>query len=64
MDETTKQLIGKELDEWSRLIKGKLDNLEKAINLRFENLKKVIGDYLELSSNISMATVKTNIKNV
>ena len=60
MDEETK----KELDEWSRLVKGKLDNLEKAINLRFDKLKKVIGDYLELSSNLSIATVKANLKNV
>ncbi|MBA7678622.1 hypothetical protein ES703_86900 [subsurface metagenome] len=60
MDEETK----KELSEWARLIKGKLDNLEEAINLRFENLKKVIGDYLELSSNLSIASVKANLKNV
>jgi len=56
--------IKKELDEWIRLIKGKLDNLEKAINVRFENLKKVIGDYLELSSNLSITSVKANLKNV
>jgi len=54
----------KEIEEWVRCIKGKLDNLEKAINLRFENLKKVIGDYLELSSNLSITSVKANLKNV
>ena len=56
--------IQKELDDWTRLIKGKLDNLEKAMNIRFENLKKVIGDYLERSSNLSIASVKANLKNV
>ena len=56
--------IKKEIDEWLKLIKAKIDNLEKAINLRFDNLKKVIGDYLELSSNLSIATVKANLKNV
>lgn len=54
----------KEIDEWARLIKAKLDNLDKAMNIRFENLKKVLGDYLELSSNLSIATVKANLKNV
>jgi len=56
--------IKKEMDEWVRLIRAKIDNLEKAINLKFDNLKKVIGDYLELSSNLSIASVKANLKNV
>ena len=56
--------IKKEIDEMTRQLKAKLDNLEAAINRRFENLKKVIGDYLELSSNLSIATVKANLKNV
>ena len=56
--------MDKEIDEWTRLIKAKLDNLDKAMNVRFENLKKVLGDYLELSSNLSIATVKANLKNV
>ena len=60
MDPETK----KEIDEWTRLIKAKLDNLERAVNLKFDNLKKVIGDYLELSSNLSIASVKANLKNV
>lgn len=60
MDAETK----KEMDEWVRLIKGRLDNLEKAVGLRFDNMAKVISDYIELSSNLSMATVKANLKNV
>ena len=56
--------IQKELDEWSRLIKAKLDNLEMAVNKRFDALKKVIGDYLELSSQLSIASVKANLKSV
>ena len=60
MDEKTQ----KELDEWARLIGTKLDNLEQAINKRFDNMKKVVGDYLELSSNIAIGSVKTNLKNV
>lgn len=60
MDKEIKQ----EMDEWVRLINGKLDNLQKAINVRFDNLKKVVGDYLELSSNLSIASVKANLKNV
>lgn len=60
MDAETK----KEMDEWVRLIKGRLDNLEKAVGLRFDSMAKVISDYLELSSNLSMATVKANLKNV
>ena len=64
MEEVTQKLIGKEMDEWVRLIKAKLDNLDKAMNVRFENLKKVIGDYLDLSSSLSIATIKANLKNV
>ena len=60
MDEETK----KELDEWSKLIKAKLDNLEMAVNKKFDSLKKVIGDYLELSSNMGIATIKANLKSV
>lgn len=54
----------KELSDLGRLIKAKLDNLEMAMNKRFDAMKKVIGDYLELSSNISIATVKANLKSV
>ncbi len=68
MDEKTLEEIRKiwkeELDGYMPLLKAKIDNLDKAINLRFENLKKVIGDYLELSSNLSIASVKANLKNV
>lgn len=54
----------KEIEEWSRLVVGKLDNLEMKINKRFDAMKKVIGDYLDLSSQMSIATVKANLKNV
>ena len=64
MDETTKKLIGAEMDEWTRLINAKIENLHQAIDKRFEAMKKVVGDYLELSSNISIGSVKTNLKNV
>lgn len=56
--------LTKEITEWTRLIKAKLDGVEKLMNLRFDNLKKVIGDYLELSSNLSITSVKANLKNV
>lgn len=42
----------------------RLDLLEQAINIRFDKLKKVVADYLDLSSNISMASVKANLKSV
>jgi len=35
-----------------------------AVNKRIDTLKKVIGDYLELSSNLSIAGVKVNLKNI
>jgi len=56
--------IQKEMDEWVRLITAKIDNLHEAINKRFEALKKVVGDYLELSSSLSIASVKTSLKSV
>ena len=60
MDEQTK----KEMDEWVRLMTAKIDNLHMAIDKRFDTLKKVIGDYLELSSNLSISTIKANLKSV
>lgn len=60
MDQETKQALDIATEE---IIK-RLVNLELVMNKRFENLKKVVGDYLELSSNISIATVKANLKNV
>ena len=60
MDATT----NKELEEWAKLIRAKIDNLHEAMDKRFESLKKVIGEYLELSSNLSIASVKANLKNV
>lgn len=56
--------IQEAMNDWVRLIKGKIDTLERTIGLRFDNMKKVVGDHLELSSNLSIATVKANLKNV
>ena len=58
------QEIENAINEMTKLLKAKLDNLEMAVNKRFDSLKKVIGDYLELSSNISISTVKANLKSV
>jgi len=38
-------------------------NIE-VLNKRFDHMKKIIGDYLELSSSLSMSSVKANLKNV
>lgn len=56
MDEKTR----KELELRMQIIEEELE----ATNKKFETLKKVIGTYLELSSNLSLATVKANLKNV
>jgi len=64
MDKELRKIVDDEIVEITRLLMAKLDNLNKAINIRFEGLKKVIGDYLELSSNLSVASVKANLKNV
>lgn len=56
MDEKIQEGIDK---IWSHL-----EVLDKVVNQRIEKLKKVVGDYLELGSNISMATVKANLKSV
>ena len=64
MDKETIDIFQRELEEWTRLINVKIENLHDAINKRFDNLKKVIGDHLELSSNLSIASVKANLKNV
>ena len=58
------EVVNKEIDEMTRLIVAKIENLNKAFTVRFDSLKKVIGDYLELSSNLSIATVKANLKSV
>jgi len=64
MEKETQEFIEKELNEWTKLVGAKIDNLHNAMDKRFENLKKVVGDYLELSSNLSMATIKANLKSV
>ena len=56
--------MDKEIIEYLESVSQKVDTLTKVFNARIDNLKKVIGDYLELSSNISMATVKANLKSV
>ena len=64
MEKETQEFIEKELNDWTKLVGAKIDNLHNAMDKRFENLKKVVGDYLELSSNLSMATIKANLKSV
>ena len=64
MEKEVRQAIDDEIVEMSRLLIAKIDNLHNAMNKRFETLKKVIGDYLDLSSNLSIASVKANLKNV
>ena len=64
MDKEAKQLIDAEIIEMTKLFMAKIDNLHDAMMARIDNFKKVIGEYLELSSNLSIATVKANLKNV
>lgn len=52
------------MEKLTNAVSERVDKLIELFNLRFENLKKVIGDYLELSSNISLASVKTSLKSV
>lgn len=60
MDKQISDLLGKfEID-----MSTKIDELHKAINQRFDNLKKVIGDYLEMSSQMQMSSVKAQLKNI
>lgn len=56
--------MDKEIKEQIEAINEKLEHLRTVVNVKFENLKKVVGDYLELGANISMATVKANLKSV
>lgn len=56
--------MDKEIKEQIETINEKLDQLGTVVNMRIEKLKKVVGDYLELGANISMATVKANLKSV
>ncbi|MBA7680527.1 hypothetical protein ES703_88844 [subsurface metagenome] len=53
-----------EVKESTARIIQRIDQLKDYMDLRFEKLKNVIGEYLDLSSNISMATVKANLKSV
>lgn len=52
------------MEKLTNAVSERVDKLIELFNAKFENLKKVIGDYLELSSNISLASVKTSLKNV
>ena len=45
-------------------LENDLKHVLEVTDARFNALKKVIGDYLELSSNLSIASVKANLKNV
>ena len=56
--------MDKEIKESIKEIYEKLDQLATVVNIRIEKLKNVVGDYLELGSNISMSTVKANLKSV
>jgi len=64
MDEQTKKIIDDEITETIRLLMAKIDNLHAVMNKRFEGMKKVVADYLELQSQISMATIRANLKNI
>ena len=64
MDKEIQKYIDEEIKEMTKVIVAKLESLNKNIQVRIDVLKKVIGDYLELSSNLSIATVKANLKNV
>ena len=64
MDKEIKKVIDDEIVGITELLLVKINNLHEAINKRFEALKKVVGDYLELSSNIAIGSVKANLKNV
>lgn len=52
------------MEKLTNAVSERVDKLIELFNLRFEKLKKVIGDYLELSSNLSIASVKTSLKSV
>jgi len=52
--------ILKILDEMAQ----KLGLLENVVNARIDKLKKIIGDYLDLTANISLSAVKTSLKSV
>jgi len=52
------------MEKLTNAVSERVDKLIELFNVRFENLKKVIGDYLELSSSISLASVKTSLKSV
>jgi len=64
MDKEIAKKIDDEITEMTRLIVTKIENLNKNMQVKIDCLKKVIGDYLELSSNLSIATVKANLKSV
>lgn len=56
--------MDKEIEKLKDDILNRVGLLEQAINARFDKMKKVIGDYLDLTSNIALASVKTSLKSV
>ncbi|GAH40257.1 unnamed protein product [marine sediment metagenome] len=56
--------MDKELIERVEGIINRIAKLEELFNLRFDKLKKIIGDYLDLTSNIALSSVKTSLKSV
>lgn len=64
MDKQTSDLMEKFEIDMSTKICEKIDELHKSVNQRFDNLKKVIGDYLEMSSQMQMSSVKAQLKQI
>jgi len=59
-----KEAVRGMLKDFEIVLTEQLKHITEAINLKFESMKKVVGDYLELTSNISLASVKTALKNI
>jgi len=64
MAENNKAILEPEIVESIAKINLRLTNLEIIANKRIEAIKQVILNYLEASSNIALATVKANLKNI
>lgn len=60
MDEKTEKTAEQLID----LIRVSLEAMSNKLNMRIDHMKKVMGDYLELSSSLSLASVKANLKSV
>ncbi|MBA7576064.1 hypothetical protein ES708_17901 [subsurface metagenome] len=64
MDKETQKYIDEETKDMTREIVKNIEDLGKTMAIRFDHMKQVVGDYLELSSNLSIATIKANLKSV